>query len=174
MTAAHIHLISVHLPVVGVLFALAVLVIALLSGRDLLLKLAYGTLLFSAAVAAVAYYSGPAAYDALQQALRGDEHWVEQHAAVGRAFFFALVLAAIAALQALLQFAQGEPPPRWLRGLIMALALLCCYLGAWSAHLGGAIRHEQVREPEWLLLPHLHDVASEDVENEPTEENPGA
>jgi len=33
-----------------------------------------------------------------------------------------------------------------------------CYFSAWSAHLGGAIRHQEIRQPEWILLPHLDDV----------------
>lgn len=167
MSAVHIHLLSVHLPVVGVLFALGLLCLGHVLRRDILVRVGYGAILLSAAVAAVAYYSGPTAHEQLREVLVGEETWVEQHAVASRAFFVALVITAVLALQGQLQFAQQEPPPRWLRALILGFLALCCYLAVWSAHLGGAIRHEEIREPEWLLLPHLESVGAPAAESEP-------
>ncbi|MEM6794450.1 MAG: hypothetical protein AAF725_10750 [Acidobacteriota bacterium] len=164
MTAVHIHLMLVHLPVVGVLFAAVILLFAQLMKRDLLTIVGYCTLLACAATAAAAYYSGPSAADQLGASLGGGQSagggdpltdWVEQHALIAKVFFIALVLAAVLAMQALLHFFQGDAPPGWLRWVILGSVAVLCYLGAWSAHLGGAIRHVEIREPEWLIFPHL-------------------
>ncbi|MEO1085168.1 MAG: hypothetical protein AAFY88_13085 [Acidobacteriota bacterium] len=169
MSAVHIHLLSVHLPVAGVLFALVLLGLGHIARSDVLLRVAYGLVIGSAAVAAVAYYSGPTAAEQLRVPLAGDEAWVEQHALASRAFFAAVVVTAVLCLQAMLQFAQGDAPPTWLRGLILVALVVCVYLAAWSAHLGGAIRHREIRQPEWIVFPHL------DVEVRPAAvEGPGA
>ncbi|MEM8996730.1 MAG: hypothetical protein AAGF23_18235 [Acidobacteriota bacterium] len=163
MSAVHIHLLSVHLPVAGVLFALVLVAVGHFRRSDTVLAVAYGLVIASAAVAAVAYYSGPTAAEQLRVPLAGDEAWVEQHAAVSRAFFAAVVVTAVLCLQAMLQFAQGDAPPTWLRRLISIAVVACVYLAAWSAHLGGAIRHREIRQPEWIVFPHL-DVAGQSVD----------
>lgn len=146
MNAAHLHLLVVHLPVVGCPVALLLMLVALRRGDDALLRLAWLFLIATAVLAVVAYYSGPPAYELLATELEPVKQLVEDHAVVARAAFVGMVVAAALAVQGWLQFLQQETPPRWLRWTIAALTLLLCYLLAWSAHLGGALRHPEVRD----------------------------
>lgn len=157
MTAAELHLMVVHLPVVGCLFVAVLLVLGHVLGSDLLLKVGYGFSIALALLGVAAFYSGPSAYEQLQTELLAQKPWVEQHALVARAAFIGLVVCGALAVQAHLQFLQEEPPARWLRFTILVLVLAMSYLLAWSAHLGGAIRHHEVRaeEGEWTPFPRL-------------------
>ena len=146
---------AVHLPVVLTPLVLLLLAIGQWKKRDGLLQLGYAILIACAAAGAVAFYSGPSAFEMLQEKLTLERDLVEDHAAIARAAFIVTLVAGALAIQALLQFAQEEPPARWLRHLILAGALVACYLMAWSAHLGGQIRHPEVRGGEIFLFPEI-------------------
>lgn len=157
MSAAHLHLLIVHLPVLGAIFAAALLVAGEARGRSpdgpSLRVTGWLVLLVSAVSGIVAYYSGPPAYEQLEAVLAPEKEWVEQHAVIGRAAFVGLVVAGALAVQALLQHLQEETPARWLRWTILGLVLVLCYVLAWAAHLGGLIRHEEIRPASPLFPP---------------------
>lgn len=155
MNAAHLHLMVVHLPVVLCPLVLALLAWGQLRQNDGLLRQGYTILIVCAAAGAVAFYSGPSAFEMLQEKLSADRDLVEDHAAIARAAFIVTLVAGALALQALLQFAQEEPPARWLRITLLLATLLACYLMAWSAHLGGQIRHPEVRGAEIFIFPSI-------------------
>lgn len=155
MNAAHIHLMAVHLPVVLCPLVFVLLLVGQWKKNDGLLRLGYVLLIAAAAAGAVAFYSGPSAFEMLQEKLVEERDLVEDHAAIARAAFIVTLVAGAMAIQALLQFAQEEPPARWLRHVILALAILACYLMAWSAHLGGQIRHPEIRQGQWDLFPQI-------------------
>lgn len=145
MSAAHLHLLVVHLPVVGCIAAFVLLAIGEWRRSELVFQIACGFLLACALLSAAAYYSGPAAFEQLEMVLSAEKNLVEDHAVLGRAAFVGMVIVGVVALQALLQFLQDEKPARWLRWLLLVLTLGMCALFAWTAHLGGLIRHVEVR-----------------------------
>ncbi|MEM9558418.1 MAG: hypothetical protein AAGC60_29470 [Acidobacteriota bacterium] len=163
MTAVHLHLAIVHLPVVGVLCAAALLVAAEVAAWrtgdartavPTTLRLSgWSVLLVSALTGIVAYYSGPSAYEQLDSVLADDKEFVERHAVLGRAAFVGLIVAAALALQGVVHHLQEEPPLRWLHRVVLVLVLGLCYLLAWAAHLGGQIRHEEIRDPSSRVFP---------------------
>ena len=155
MSAIHLHLLIVHLPVVACPIALVLLVLGHGLDRMLLVRVGYALILVAAASGIVAYYSGPPAYDQLSATLAGDKPWVEQHAVVARLAFVGLVLLGVVTTQVVLREAQGDEPQRWVRFAILGATALLCYALAWTAHLGGQIRHVEIRQPEWRLFPHL-------------------
>jgi uncharacterized membrane protein len=146
MSAAFLHVLVVHLPVIGVLFTLAVLTVGAVANDRRIILMGWVFLVVCAVGAAVAYGSGPPAFESLKNGLDDPtRELAEQHAVIGRAAFILMVLAGIIALQGLLRTASAEQPSRWLvRGLI-ALLLVAAVLLGWTAHLGGGIRHPEAR-----------------------------
>lgn len=145
MSPAQLHVLVVHLPVVGCLAALVLLAIGEWKRSELVFQIACGFLIACALLSAVAYYSGPAAYEQLETVLAAEKNLVDNHAVLGRAAFVGMVVVGVAALQALLQFLQDEKPSRWLRRALLVLTLAMCGLFVWTAHLGGLIRHVEIR-----------------------------
>ena len=155
MSAVHLHLLIVHLPVVACPLALVLLAVGHARDRPSLARAGHVTIMIAAAAGIVAYYSGPSAYEQLADRLVADKAWVEQHAVIARLAFVGLVVLGVVTIQVLLQEAQGDTPSPWMRrGLVVGTAILCWVL-AWTAHLGGQIRHVEIRTPEWAIFPHV-------------------
>ncbi|MCB1164011.1 MAG: hypothetical protein R3C71_11745 [Candidatus Krumholzibacteriia bacterium] len=155
MSAAQLHLLLVHLPVLACPAAAALLIASRIAANETLLKTACVTLVLGTLAATGAYFSGPPAYESLQLAPGPTRELVEAHAALGKGAFMGLVLLGLAALLALLQYPQGERPAPWLRWTLLAASLLLAWLLAWTAHQGGLIRHEELRALRLPLFPRL-------------------
>jgi protein-S-isoprenylcysteine O-methyltransferase Ste14 len=106
-------------------------------------KLCYVSFLLCAAFSGVAYFTGPATYEFLQE-LEGFTSEMraraEDHAVTGRAVFVGMVLLGLGALVSLLAHAQGQPPSKSLRWGILVAAIFMSLLLAWTSHEGGLVR----------------------------------
>lgn len=142
----HLHLWTSHAAAVGALATLAVLVAALISRSETVFKLGCGFVLATAAAAVVSYFTGPRAFELLKAADPSVETpLIEDHAVFGKAAFVILMLVGVIDLGAIMQYLQGQSPSkiqRWsiLIGMIVSAAVLI-----WAAHLGGLIRHSEIR-----------------------------
>ena len=155
MNGAQWHLLVVHLPVMITLCGVVLLIAGLARGEEALGKAAYGFFVGAGLFSIAAYYTGPAALEVLEAHVDVDPHYVEQHGVIGRASFVAGILLGVLALQCLLQHWQGSKPPRWVRMAVLLAALGTSYLGAWTAHLGGQIRHTEIRGSQLWIFPEL-------------------
>jgi drug/metabolite transporter (DMT)-like permease len=156
MTAIQFHLAVVHLPVLALLAGASLLLAARMRRSEFLFKMGCGFLLAAALGAAAAYFSGPRAYETLKgfddQLSRRD---VESHAALGKGAFMAMVLLGLASGLALIAYAQDERPSPWLRWILLIGAFLLLYMLAWTAYLGGLIRHPEVSPSFRSIFPRI-------------------
>ena len=147
MTAAYTHIVIVHLPVVGLIFTLAVTLLGLFFDDRRLILIGCAFTVMCAVGTAVAYGSGPPAFDQLRGGLdKAAVEIAEQHAVIGRTAFIGAVLAGVVALQGLLRTAAADGPSPWLVRVLAALLIVVTGLMAWTAHLGGGIRHPEARK----------------------------
>ncbi|MDQ7008494.1 MAG: hypothetical protein Q9Q40_14835 [Acidobacteriota bacterium] len=145
MNAAWLHLVCAHLVVVLVPVAALLALIARLAPSRLMEHTAGALLVLAAVVSAVAYFSGPSALEIIDP--QGDlvARQAESHAVAGRIAFSVVVLTGALALVALLQAWQGEAPgPLLLWAVVLAAGAAGATL-LWTAHLGGVIRHPEIR-----------------------------
>ena len=153
MSAGHLHLLTVHLPVVLCPLALVLFLFARLRYDTPAARIARWLIVASAVVGVPAYFSGPPAFESMESELAPMRDLVEQHAVLGRAAFFGLVLLALTALQTTLKEMQEEPVPGWLHGIVVVGTLLLSYVLAWTGHLGGVIRRPELGEALSWLFP---------------------
>lgn len=153
MNAAQIHLMTAHLPVVGVPFAAALLVAGLIGKSETLWRAGCWAVLVSGAAAAFPYFSGPMAYELVATHFGVTATAVESHAVVARGASLGLVVVCAVTLSALLRDWQGDPPGKALRAVVLAGVVLITYALGWSAHLGGLIRHPELNEPALRIFP---------------------
>ena len=145
MSAAEIHLAVNHLPVLGPPFA-AILLTAAMWRRSRELKCAGLLLILGVGLAApVAYRSGLGAADIVADMADVPSTVIERHFHAARFALWASVAAAAAVTVTLAWMARrgGYSPGAAAVGLVLALVLSVA--GAWTAHLGGEIRHSEVR-----------------------------
>ncbi len=149
MSAPQLHLLIVHVPVIGVFFALLVAGAAQWWKDERLMKLGLVMLLLCGISAGIAYASGPPTYEKLMPVMSEETmNLAETHAGVARGTFIFCVLTGLFALQLLIRAAGGEAIPRWVGPVLLALLLALSIALAWTAHLGGLIRHPELRAGE--------------------------
>lgn len=144
---------TAHLPVVGVPMAVGLMVAGVVGRSEVVWRCGCWALLVAAALTAFPYFSGPGAYELVAERHGIEKEPVERHAVVARGVSLGLVVLACVTGSALLRDWGGERPGRWLRGVILVGAIGIAYGFAWSAHLGGLVRHPELAEPPLPVFP---------------------
>lgn len=145
MNAAHLHLMLNHIPVLAVPFGLALLGWAMFRARPELARLALIVFVLSALAIAPIYLSGEPAEDAIEGVAGAIEPWVEAHeeaALVSLSLGEALGVLALAGLWTSRR-AVSPFRPMMMASLVLALATAGSL--AYTASLGGLIRHTEIR-----------------------------
>lgn len=143
MNAAQVHLIVVHVPALGCVFATIVLLCGLRWAEERVQKLALSGFVLCAVFAAISYYSGPGSFEHIEQLYWFDNEvraQAETHALWGRGGFIGMVLLGLGSLVAWLSFYQGQPPARWLKLTLVSGGGVLFLVFVWIAHQGGIIR----------------------------------
>lgn len=137
--AAQLHLALNHLPVLGLPFAAALLASGLRRRSDELVRAGLVALVLAGASAALVYWSGLRVGDAALD-------WPGVEPAAVDAHFRAARLAAAACVAVGLgAYAALARPSRRAALVVLLASLPACALTARAAHLGGLIRHVELR-----------------------------
>ncbi len=144
MNAAQIHLMLNHLPVIGALFATVILAAGLLWRNALLQRLALGTLVVVALAAVPVYLSGEPAEEIIEHAAGVEKSVVKTHEDMAQVALIAVEVIGFVALVALVLYRRRAMATGFAAVLLIAMFALCGTL-AWTAHLGGQIRHPELR-----------------------------
>ena len=143
MNDAHLHLVLTHLPVLGTFFGAGLAAHGLLFRKPDVLKVALGVFVIAALLAGAAYLTGEGAEEAVERIGIG-EQLIEAHESVA---VYALVGAGalgLMALVGLVAYRDRTVARSYVLG-VMTLALGVAGLMAYTANLGGQIRHVEIR-----------------------------
>jgi putative copper export protein len=164
MNGAQLHLMLNHLPVMGALFSLLLLGWSLIRRSAEVQKLALAVALLAGLSSVPAYLTGEPAEEVIEHTAGVDEAYIEGHESMGKFALWCGVALGVAAGAAL---AAGVKNPRWLSAgtaiTLLASVLVFGVMG-YTAHLGGQIRHPEIRDGGMQATP------SEPHENEAHEE----
>jgi hypothetical protein len=145
MNAAHLHLLITHVPTMGALFGIGVLILAWFRRSEELKQTSLLFFLLAGAAAIPAYLTGAPAHDiVVKMPIPISRDMIDRHAEVAvLATVAALVLAGVA-LGGCAVWRRGKRLPAWFLVLTLLLALIASALMAWTADLGGKIRHPEI------------------------------
>ena len=143
MNGAHLHLLLNHLPVLGTLFGLGILAIALWRRNDTLRRTGLALLVLAGVTAGAAFLTGEPAEDAVEGKVAGQA--IEAHEEAAEAALWGAGILAVLSAGALLRW-RREVPQAVAGGLLVG-ALATSGLMAWTANLGGRIRHPEIGAP---------------------------
>lgn len=164
MNGAQLHLMLNHLPVMGALFSLLLLGWSLIRRSAEVQKLALAVALLAGLSSVPAYLTGEPAEEVIEPMAGVDKAYIEEHESMGKFALWCGVALGVAAGAAL---AAGVKNPRWLSAgtaiTLLASVLVFGVMG-YTAHLGGQIRHPEIRDGGMQATP------SEPHENEAHEE----
>ena len=144
MNASQIHLALNHLPVFLSLVGLVVLAIAMLKRNDTLTKTAFYLLLFAGVSALPVYFTGEGAEETVEHLPGVSETIIERHETLANVAFGAAGVTAVCALMGLLLY-RKPGILRIIRSSALFLAIVTSGVMAVTAHLGGQIRHTEIR-----------------------------
>lgn len=145
MNGANLHLILNHLPVIGEPFCVLLLVAGIVKKSAEIKKLSLLGFVVVALTAIPVYLTGEPAEEVVEHLPGVVQSLIESHE---EAALFALIAAealGAAALAGLLLFRGARTPPAWFVGLILIVALTVSGIFAWTATLGGQVRHTEIR-----------------------------
>jgi hypothetical protein len=145
MNAAHIHLLFNHIPILGSIFGLLLLIYAVYRGSDEVRNVCLGVFVVTALITIPVYLSGDGAAQIVSPLPGVSEDLIRQHDSAATITMVVIELLGISSLLGLWQLWKGRALARWLFVTVLVLAVLSSGLGVWTGGLGGQIRHTEVR-----------------------------
>lgn len=143
---AQLHLALTHLPVVGVLLAAATLALSAVRRSPSTRQFGLVLLLFAGLSAVPTYLTGEGAEEIVEDRRGVSERIIERHEAAADVALGLVLLGGAVAVASLAATARGR---RRAAGLLFAVALGLSLVDTvvltWVAHLGGQIRHDEIR-----------------------------
>jgi len=144
MNAAQIHLMLNHLPVIGLVFVVIALGAGALTRKDTLVRFGLVLMVGLALVVVPVFLSGEPAEGGVEHLAGVTRQAIEPHEDMARVATIALVTIGLFALIALLR-RRHRPVGRGITVAAFVLSLAVGGLLAWTAHLGGQIRHPELQ-----------------------------
>jgi uncharacterized membrane protein len=144
MNTIHLHLLLNHLPVVGSVFAVLLLALALVRRSAELARVSFGFLTLLGAAALIVYLTGEPALDAIEKLPGFSEGIADRHEDAALVATIVTGTVGALALGALLVY-RRRGVPRWLTTLGFIAALGSTAIMGYTANLGGQIRHTEIR-----------------------------
>lgn len=145
MNATHVHLILNHVPVFGSIIGLVLLAMASWRKSEELKKTAFGFFVAIALLSAPVYLTGEPAEDAVEPLPGVSKAIIEQHEEAAAIAFTGVVIIGLAGLAGLVASRAGRMTPGWFISSMLGAALIVATLVGWTAHLGGQVRHTEIR-----------------------------
>lgn len=145
MNGAHLHLLLNHMPILGSLFGLVLLLVALVRRQPVLVRAGLVTLLVAAALAIPANLTGEGAEEVVENYPGVTRALIHEHEEAAELALWALEFTGALALLSLLLLSGGHARATLLTRLTLAGAFISFGLMARAGNLGGQIMHPETR-----------------------------
>lgn len=145
MNGAHLHLLLNHLPILGSLFGLVLLLVALVRRLPLLVRTGLITLLVAAALAIPANLTGEGAEEVVEHYPGVTRSLIHEHEEAAEVALWVLEATGALAMVSLLLLAHNHARARLFARLTLAGAFISFGLMARAGNLGGQIMHPETR-----------------------------
>lgn len=144
MNSVQMHLALTHVPVVLSLVGLIMLAVAFFIKNSTITKTSYILILIAGIAAIPVFFTGEGAEEAIENLPGVSEAIIERHEDVAKLAMISIAVAGLAALAALFSF-KWQIATRVFKVVVLLLAIASGGLMVQTAHLGGQIRHTEIR-----------------------------
>ena len=156
MNATHLHLAFNHAPVFGTFAGLALLAFAVWRGSKILETTAFTVFILSGLFAIGVYLTGEPTEHAVEELPGVSEPIIEKHEdAAVLALTSVIVLAVLSGIGAF-WFRRAPKIPNWCAVGVLCFSVVTAGFMAWTANLGGQIRHPEIRSGNNLSQLNIH------------------
>lgn len=146
MNEIHLHLLTNHLPIVGIIIATMILIVGIIRKNNAVLSTGIFTMLFSGIGAYVAHATGEKAEHLAENVPGITESLIEHHEEASQPFF--ILMLTIAAISVLALIIRKSKPQLFTYAtyLLALIGIVACILSYEAGKSGGEIRHEEIRD----------------------------
>jgi uncharacterized membrane protein len=160
MNASQVHLALTHVPVVLSLTGMAVLLVSLFIKNQTVSRVAFYLLLAAGLFTIPVFFTGEGAEEIAENLPGVSEPLIEAHEEIAKYTIYAVLIAAAGALFGLLRLKPALRKAVYY--FVLVTAIVTTALMVQTAHLGGQIRHSEIRQGTLAEL----DPAGNDGEEE--------
>ncbi len=143
MNASQIHLALTHLPVVLSIAGSIMLIISLIRKNPIAINVALYVLVAAGIFSMPVFFTGEGAEEMVEDLPGVSQSLIEKHEEIAKYGFAFIIAAGLSALVALLKLRLFAT--RSMRTLTLVLSLISAGAMSQTAHLGGQIRHSEIR-----------------------------
>ncbi len=143
---AHVHLIINHIPVVGVMGAILLLVYAMMRKREDVTVVSLGAFVFLALMTFPVFFAGEAAEDSVKKLPGVTETYIGRHEEMADLSIVLMESLGILALTGLVLLKRVGRIPKLIVILTLVMSLITAAAVGLTANLGGQIRHTEIRD----------------------------
>ena len=145
MNWAHLHLLINHIPVLGTVFGTLLLVFGMVKKNEAIKRVSLGIFVIIAVATVPVYFTGEPAEEIVEHLPGVEEPIIEEHEEAALISFIAVGILGVAAIGVLWRYRHADTIPKRfvIAGLILSIVVFG--LMAWTADLGGKIRHSEIR-----------------------------
>jgi uncharacterized membrane protein len=144
MNESQIHLSLTHVPVILSFAGLIVLAVALIIKNDTVAKTSFYLLLFAGLMAIPVFFTGEGAEEMVEKLPGVSENIISRHETIATISMTVIALTGALALIGLLLYKRASFA-KAARFIVLIFAIASAALMAQTAHLGGQIRHTEIR-----------------------------
>jgi len=144
MNSVQMHLALTHVPVILSLVGLIMLVAAFFIKNSTITKTSYILILIAGIAALPVFFTGEGTEEAIENLPGVSESVIGRHEEVAKLAMISIAAAGLVALAALFSF-RWQIAARLFKVVVVLLAITSGGLMAQTAHLGGQIRHTEIR-----------------------------
>jgi hypothetical protein len=146
MSAAHIHLLLNHIPILGSIFGLLLLGYGMLRKSDEIQKTSLGVFVITALLTIPVYLAGDGTAEIVSNLPGVSTAIIQQHNKAATITLIAIeILGVVSLLGLFLSWCSRRELRNWMTLGVLILAMISSGLGAWTGSIGGQIRHTEVR-----------------------------
>ena len=144
MNSVQMHLALTHVPVILSLVGLIMLIVAFFIKNSTITKSSYILILTAGITALPVFFTGEGTEEAIENLPGVSESVIGRHEEVAKLAMISIAAAGLVALAALFSF-RWQIAARLFKVVVVLLAITSGGLMAQTAHLGGQIRHTEIR-----------------------------
>jgi uncharacterized membrane protein len=144
MNLTHLHLVSNHIPVIGLAFGILFLLGGMFRKSLELQVAAYLTFILSTFAVIIAYFTGEPAVESVEYIFDVTEQSIDAHASAAKATFFSMLVLSALSLIALILANKKPSRVSGFAQVVVLVAAVSFGLAAYTSNLGGKIRHTEI------------------------------
>lgn len=144
MNWAHLHLLLNHVPVLGTVFGLGLLTYAIMRRSDHLKRAALNVFIAVALIALPVYFTGEPAEEVVEDTAGVSKGTIDAHEESALVSLLGVEALGVIALAGLVIARRGRPVSPRVAGIALTAAIATAIAMAWTANLGGRIRHPEI------------------------------